>query len=78
MFSWLLKTLISSKQLTDISLISVRQRREVTICEDDEIVADNNCECAEGSSVGQTGACVKDVCKFIVFSYLDRFMLLWI
>merc|ERR1739838_1232181 len=31
--------------------VAARKRREVTICEDDEVVADSNCECAEGSSV---------------------------
>ena len=46
--------------------IIARKRREVTICEDDEVVADSNCECAEGSSVGDAGVCVADACKYLL------------
>ena len=52
--------------LINIFLFTVRTRREVTICEDDEVVADSNCECAEGSSVGVDGVCVADACKWLL------------
>ena len=45
-------------------MFTARKRREVTVCEDDEVVADSNCECAEGSSVGDAGVCVADACKY--------------
>ena len=67
LLSGLIKLLNETKHLTKTFLILVRQKREVTVCEDDEIVADSNCECAQGSSVGQTGSCVVDACKFYRF-----------
>ena len=47
-------------------LFIARKRREVNVCEDDEVVADSNCECPEGSSVGNAGVCVADACKYLL------------